>query len=67
MRLSQSGFGLAAAATVSGMQAPFKLPNCVDGPLALNAVCDTSLTRAERAAALIQAMDIKEKLVNLQK
>jgi beta-D-xylosidase 4 len=65
MRLSQSGFGLAAA--VSGVQAPFTLPNCVDGKLASNKVCDTSLPRAERAAALVQAMTIDEKLANLKK
>lgn len=65
MKLSQSGFGLAAA--VTGVQAPFSLPNCIDGKLSSNKVCDSSLPRAERAAALISAMTIEEKLANMVK
>ncbi|KAI1384076.1 glycoside hydrolase family 3 protein [Hypoxylon trugodes] len=42
-------------------------PDCVDGPeiLTSNLVCDTSASPAERAAALISAWNITEKLVNL--
>lgn len=65
MRLSHSGFG--AGAAVSGVQAPFTLPDCINGALASNPVCDTTLPRADRAAALIQAMTIDEKLSNLMK
>ncbi|KAK6949596.1 hypothetical protein Daesc_009679 [Daldinia eschscholtzii] len=42
-------------------------PDCVDGPeiLTSNLVCNTSANPSERAAALIDAWNITEKLVNL--
>ncbi|KAI1761818.1 glycoside hydrolase family 3 protein [Hypoxylon sp. FL1150] len=42
-------------------------PDCVGGPeiLTTNLVCDTSATPSERAAALISAWNITEKLANL--
>ncbi|KAI0198401.1 glycoside hydrolase family 3 protein [Astrocystis sublimbata] len=54
---------LVSAATVSA----FTFPDCTDGPeeLTSNLVCDTTATPADRAAALIKAWDISEKLTNL--
>ncbi|KAG4220019.1 hypothetical protein PC116_g31502 [Phytophthora cactorum] len=42
-------------------------PDCVDGPeiLTSDLVCNTSASPSERAAALIDAWNITEKLVNL--
>jgi len=40
-------------------------PDCVKGPLANNTVCDPKAKPSERAAALVAAMTIEEKLVNL--
>lgn len=37
-------------------------PDCAREPLCSNAVCDTSLTNKERAAALVSELSIKEKL-----
>lgn len=42
-----------------------RYPDCLNGPLKNNSVCRTSLPPAERAAALVAAMTIDEKLVNL--
>ncbi|KAI0006607.1 glycoside hydrolase family 3 protein [Xylariaceae sp. FL0662B] len=41
-------------------------PDCVDGPeiLTKNLVCDTTASPSERAAALISAWDVSEKLAN---
>lgn len=43
----------------------FRYPNCVNGPLANNTVCNVNTTPSARAAALVKAMNISEKLVNL--
>lgn len=40
-------------------------PNCVDGPLASNKICDTSAHPAERAAALVALLEPEEKLQNI--
>ena len=40
-------------------------PDCVNGPLKSNKICDTKATPAERAAALVSAMTQDEKLANL--
>ncbi len=40
-------------------------PDCQTGLLATNKVCDTTLSPPVRAAALIAAMNITEKLQNL--
>jgi xylan 1,4-beta-xylosidase len=42
-------------------------PDCVSGPQVLtsNLVCNTSASPADRAAALVKAFTIDEKLVNL--
>jgi beta-D-xylosidase 4 len=44
-----------------------RYPDCVNGPeiLTSNLVCDPNATPAERAAAIIGAMNITEKLANL--
>ena len=44
-----------------------EFPNCEDGPLAENLVCDTTASAGDRAAALVEAMTIDEKLLNLVK
>jgi beta-D-xylosidase 4 len=40
-------------------------PDCVNGPLKSNKICDTSADPAERVAALVAAMTPEEKLANL--
>jgi beta-D-xylosidase 4 len=42
-----------------------RYPSCTSGPLRDNAVCDESLEPDARAAGLVAAMNISEKLVNL--
>ncbi len=42
-------------------------PDCVSGPLAKIAVCDPKAAPADRAAALVKAMTLGEKLANLVK
>jgi beta-D-xylosidase 4 len=54
------------SAAVYGLDAPFQTyPDCTEGPLAENKVCDRSLPPAERAAALVDALTNEEKLANL--
>lgn len=40
-------------------------PDCTNGPLAKSVVCDPKAPPPDRAAALVKAMNISEKLVNL--
>jgi beta-D-xylosidase 4 len=40
----------------------FSYPDCVNGPLADNLVCNSQASEAERAAALVSAFNITEKL-----
>jgi len=42
-------------------------PDCVNGPLANNTVCDPKASPSDRAAALVKAMNIWEKMDNLIK
>lgn len=42
-------------------------PDCANGPLRSNVVCDTSAAPEARAAALVAAMNNNEKLANLIK
>ncbi|KAK4681134.1 hypothetical protein QC764_104810 [Podospora pseudoanserina] len=42
-----------------------KTPDCINGPLAKTLACDTTASPPVRAAALVQALNITEKLVNL--
>ncbi|CAK7231046.1 hypothetical protein SCUCBS95973_007780 [Sporothrix curviconia] len=53
---------LLAASTTSALLA---FPDCVHGPLANNTVCNPQAAPAARAAALVRAMALDEKLVNL--
>lgn len=56
--------GLGAAAYA--LDLPFQTyPDCRNGPLAKNGVCDSTLSPAARAAALVAAMTNEEKLQNL--
>ncbi|KAF2015354.1 glycoside hydrolase family 3 protein [Aaosphaeria arxii CBS 175.79] len=51
--------------TIPYSYADLRWCHCVSGPLAKNDVCDMGLDPARRAAALVEAMTIQEKLVNL--
>jgi hypothetical protein len=42
-----------------------RYPDCTNGPLVQNDVCRMDVDPAKRAAALVDAMTIGEKLVNL--
>ncbi|GAB1318406.1 xylan 1,4-beta-xylosidase [Madurella fahalii] len=59
------GFALAFAALIAPARAGVKYPDCANGPLRSNLVCDTSADPAARAAALVAAMNNNEKLANL--
>jgi beta-D-xylosidase 4 len=62
MKLSRCALaGIFAANGVLG----FQYPDCVNGPLANNTVCDTRASPSDRAAALVKVMNITEKLSNL--
>lgn len=69
MRASQrsttSLLALALALAGSSSVTAFRFPDCVNGPLATNTVCNMNASPSERAAALVKAMNISEKLVNL--
>ncbi|KAL1887759.1 hypothetical protein Sste5346_009997 [Sporothrix stenoceras] len=56
---------LAGAAASPAAAALLSFPDCVNGPLANNTVCNTKASPSARAAALVKAMTIDEKLVNL--
>ncbi|PGH04985.1 hypothetical protein AJ79_06942 [Helicocarpus griseus UAMH5409] len=43
----------------------YTFPDCVNGPLASNKVCDRLATPSERAAALVAALEPTEKLQNI--
>jgi beta-D-xylosidase 4 len=40
-------------------------PDCTNGPLSTNAICDVNASPSKRAAALVAAMETQEKLDNL--
>ena len=42
-------------------------PDCVNGPLKANKICDVKASAPERAAALVAAMQTSEKLDNLMR
>jgi beta-D-xylosidase 4 len=54
------GLLLASAASAIG-------PDCVNGPLAANKICDKNASPPERAAALVATMEDTEKLDNLMR
>jgi beta-D-xylosidase 4 len=55
---------LASALSTNGVIG-FQYPDCVNGPLANNTVCDAKASPPDRAAALVEALNIAEKLENL--
>jgi len=57
---------LLAALSITA-QAGVTYPDCVNGPLKNNLVCDTKTAPEARAAALVAAMNNNEKLANLIK
>jgi hypothetical protein len=57
---------LLGAALVSTAQAAIG-PDCTNGPLKSNKICDKNASPAERAAALVAAMQTSEKLDNLMR
>ncbi len=57
---------LGLSATGWALDAPFQTyPDCNNGPLVNNKVCDRTLSPVQRAAALVAAMTNAEKLQNL--
>ncbi|KAI4294014.1 glycoside hydrolase family 3 protein [Schizophyllum commune Loenen D] len=60
MALFLTSFALSIAA---GSRAQ-GFPDCVNGPLASNAVCDTSLGHVERARALVEELTVAEMINN---
>lgn len=42
-------------------------PDCANGPLKDNKICDRTASPSERAAALVEALEISEKLDNLMR
>jgi len=56
---------LAAASLGFAAVEAFQYPDCVKGPLANTTVCDPKASPPDRAAALVKAMNITEKLANL--
>ena len=63
---SISNLVLVGAALVVTTQAAIG-PDCKNGPLKGNKICDLSAKPAERAAALVAAMQTSEKLDNLMR
>jgi beta-D-xylosidase 4 len=63
---SLSALVLLGAALVSTTQAAIG-PDCVNGPLKANKICDKTASASERAAALVAAMQTSEKLDNLMR
>lgn len=62
--LNKVSLGLAVTSGAQ-TQSRYVFPDCTAEPLASNPICDTSLSRAERAAGLVQSMNITEKLGNI--
>jgi beta-D-xylosidase 4 len=59
---------LGAAGLAVAQNAAFQsYPDCKNGLLAKNKVCDTTLSPPERAAALVAALTNEEKLVNIMR
>lgn len=56
---------LVSAVLALGQLAACGYPDCVNGPLASNGVCNMGLDPSERAKALVAAMTIEEKLANM--
>jgi beta-D-xylosidase 4 len=56
---------VAASALSLSLLNGLALPDCTKGPLSKNGICDTSLSPAKRAAALVAALTPEEKVGNL--
>ena len=57
-----SALGLVTAASLVSTAFAAVGPDCVNGPLKDNKICDVKADHVERAAALVAAMTIEEKL-----
>jgi beta-D-xylosidase 4 len=57
--------GLVVLAGTASAKDPLVYPDCVNGLLKTNKVCDKTLTPGERAAALVAALQPSEKLQNI--
>jgi hypothetical protein len=55
----------ASAALVAPAAAVWTIPNCRNDTLSKNGVCNQALSPHARAMALVNAMNITEKLLNL--
>lgn len=51
-----------ALAALPCLSIAFSYPDCINGPLADNLVCNSQAPEADRAAALVSALNITEKL-----
>lgn len=70
MRVSTSAYIVASVIVASQLSAAGPvtfLPDCQNGPLSKNKVCDVTAAPAARAAALIRAMKIDEKLLQIKR
>ncbi|GME30761.1 Glycoside hydrolase family 3 [Neofusicoccum parvum] len=56
--------GVAALAAQASALTTFGFPDCVNGPLKDNLVCDSSATPLDRATALVNELTLEEKLNN---
>jgi beta-D-xylosidase 4 len=61
---------IASAAAIAALASPvwaLQFPDCVNGPTLLtqNLVCNTTATPADRAKAIVTAMNITEKIANM--
>ncbi|KAK3363145.1 glycoside hydrolase superfamily [Lasiosphaeria hispida] len=50
---------------IAGGVSGFQFPDCANGPLANNTVCNVNAPPSDRAAALVKALNLAEKLANL--
>ncbi|KAL9091610.1 MAG: hypothetical protein Q9159_001348 [Coniocarpon cinnabarinum] len=53
---------LSSVALLAGLTAADQFPDCVNGPLADNTVCDTSASVIDRARALVSVLTVPEKI-----
>ncbi|PGH02015.1 hypothetical protein AJ79_07753 [Helicocarpus griseus UAMH5409] len=56
---------LAAAAALYSSTTLAAFPDCINGPLSENSICDSSLPPAERVAGLLSVLNITEKIANV--
>ncbi|KAK4188873.1 glycoside hydrolase [Podospora australis] len=60
-----SSFVIGLLSIISPVSAGVKYPDCANGPLKLNLVCNTQAAPEARASAVVAAMNNNEKLANL--